>query len=149
MGWEVHMTRADDWSQSAQRPITADEWLAVVAADPELRINEANGPYLAVWSGPCSYPDGGWFEWADGCVSTKHPDRAVLGKILHLAARLGARVQGDDGEEYTDPSQLPEEPSAAAGSVLRWQRFISLAGPAILVLSVAWLFFKVVRWVWP
>ena len=94
MGWEVHMTRADHWPDSDQRPITADEWLAVVAADPELRIDAANGSYFAVWSGLVSYPDGGWFDWADGCVSTKHPDRAILGKLLQLAGRLGAVVQG-------------------------------------------------------
>lgn len=39
MGWEVHMTRADHWAHSDQRPITAAEWLAVVSADPELRID--------------------------------------------------------------------------------------------------------------
>ena len=148
MGWEVHITRADDWSQSAQRPITADEWLAAVAADPELRVDEANGPYFVVWSGPCRYLEGGWFEWADGCVSTRQPDQAVLAKMLQLAARLGARVQGDDGEEYTNASQLADEPSAAARSVLRWQRIISVAGVAVLVLSAVWLTFKVVRWVW-
>lgn len=87
--------------ESEQHPITADEWLAVVAADPELRIDEANGPYFAVWAGTCSYPEGGWFSWEDGCVTTKHPDRAVLNKMLQLAAKLGAVVQGDDGEVYT------------------------------------------------
>jgi len=109
MGWEVHMTRAADWSNGDQRPITPDEWLAVVDADPELRIDQANGPCFAVWSGPCSYPNGGWFDWAHGCVSTKHPDRAILGKLLQLAARLGAVVQGDDGGVYTRPEDLPPD----------------------------------------
>ena len=149
MGWEVHMTRADDWSDSAQRPITADEWLAVVAADPELEIDKANGPYFTVWSGPCSYPDGGWFDWANGRVSTKHPDRTILGKMLQLAARLGARVQGDDGEEYTDPAQLTDGESAAVRSVGKWQRFIRVVGPVALVLSAMWLSIKVIGWVWP
>lgn len=107
MGWEVHMTRAEFWAESDQRPITSDEWLAVVKADPELRIDEANGPYFAVWSGMCSYPDGGWFDWQDGCVSTKSPDRAILGKLLELAAKLGAEVQGDDGEVYSSAEDLP------------------------------------------
>jgi hypothetical protein len=58
------------------------EWLAVVAEDPELHIDEDNGPYFAVWSGPCTDPDGRWFDWADGCISTKNPDPAILGKML-------------------------------------------------------------------
>ena len=106
MGWEVHMTRADRWSDSDQRPISADEWRTVVAADPELRIEAANGPHFAVWSGPCSYPDGAWFDWADGCVSTKNPDRPILDKLLRPAVELGAVVQGDDGELYSRPEDL-------------------------------------------
>lgn len=109
MGWEVHLTRADFWPESAERPITADEWLAIVEADHELRIDAANGPYFAVWSGACSYPEGAWFEWSDGQVSTKNPDRAILGKLLQLADRLGAVVQGDDGEVYSTPEDLPIE----------------------------------------
>lgn len=149
MGWEVHMTRAAHWPDSDRHPITAEEWLAAVATDPELRLDAANGPYFAVWSGPCSYPEGGWFDWAGGCVSTKRPDRAILGKMLQLAARLGARVQGDDGEEYTDASQLAEERSAATRSVLRWQRLVRVVGVAVLVLSAGWLSLQAVRWVWP
>jgi hypothetical protein len=123
MGWEVHKTRADHWLDSHMRPITADEWLALVAADPELRIDEANGPYFAVWSGPCSYPQGGWFDWADGCVSTKQTDRAILGKLLRLAADLGAVVQGDDGEVYSRTEDLPVAEPAAAARSRRWWRF--------------------------
>jgi len=123
MGWEVHMTRADHWPDSDQRPITADEWLTAVAADPELRIDPTNGPYFAVWFGPCSYPDGGWFDWADGCVSTKHPDRAILGKLLQLAAKLGAVVQGDDGELYSRPEDLPPDERFSAARDRPWWRF--------------------------
>ena len=123
MGWEVHMTRADHWPDSHLRPITADEWLAVVAADPELRIDAANGPYFAVWSVPSSYPVGGWFDWADGCVSTKHPDRAIFGKLLQLAGQLGAVVQDDDGEVYSRPEDLPPDDAVAAARHRPWWRF--------------------------
>jgi hypothetical protein len=117
------MTRADQWPDSEQHPITAHEWLALVATDPELRIKPANGPYFAVWSGPCSYPDGGWFDWSDGCVSTKQPDRAILGKLLRLAAKLGAVVQGDDGEVYSRPEDLPSDESVVARRSRPWWRF--------------------------
>jgi hypothetical protein len=146
VGYEFHITRAENWVESDQRPITAEEWLAVVAADPELRIDEENGPYFAVWSGPCSYEGGGWFDWSDGCISTKNPDRAILGKMLRLATQLGAVVQGDDGEVYSEASQLSDDLSANDQSVLRRQRFIRIAGLVILTLSAAWLIFKMVRW---
>jgi hypothetical protein len=118
VGYELHIHRADEWYHSDQRPITAEEWLAVVAAGPELRIDERSGPYFAVWPGPCRYPGGTWFE---GRVFTKNPDRATLAKMLELAGRLGARVQGDHGEFYTRPEDLPSEEEFAA-SVARAQR---------------------------
>ncbi|MDP1797485.1 MAG: hypothetical protein Q8K78_08395 [Planctomycetaceae bacterium] len=100
MGWEVHATRATDWINSSENPITTEEWLRVVADDPELKIDDQNSPYFAVWSGPCSYPKGSWFDWHDGQIHTKNPDQAILGKLLEIAAKLGAVVQGDDGEIY-------------------------------------------------
>jgi hypothetical protein len=123
MGWEVHMTRAKHWPDSDKQPITADEWLSVVAADPELRIDEANGPYFAVWVRAKHIPDGAWFAWANGCVSTKHPDRAILGKLLQLASKLSAAVQGDDGEVYLRPEDLPEAGQVTKERHRPWWRF--------------------------
>jgi hypothetical protein len=100
MGWEVHATRATHWADSSEAPITTEEWLRIVAADPELNIDDQNGPYLAVWSGPCSYPEGSWFDWNNGQIHTKNPDRAILSKLLEIASKLEAVVQGDDGEIY-------------------------------------------------
>jgi hypothetical protein len=97
VGYELHIHRADEWYRSGQRPVTADEWLAVVAADPELRIDGQNGRYFAVWPGACRYPGGTWFDWYEGRVFTKNPDRVTLIKMLELARRLRARVQGTTG----------------------------------------------------
>jgi hypothetical protein len=102
MGYDLHIHRVDHWTDSGDRPITSAEWLAVVAGDPELHLDPANGPYFAVW-------DGAWFDWDDGRVSTKNPDRPKLAKMLSLAARLGARVQGDDGEFYERPEDISDE----------------------------------------
>ena len=49
MGWEIHITRADDWAESDQQPITTDEWLTLIDADPELVIDpRGNGPYFGL-----------------------------------------------------------------------------------------------------
>lgn len=146
MGCELHITRAQDWTQSDRLPITPEEWLAVVRSDPELNIDEQNSPYFAVWSGPCSDPDGGWFDWTLGRIHTKSPNRAILAKMLQLADRFGAVVQGDDGEIYRDASEMPGRPSASELSVYRWHRVIMTFGPIIMIAAVAWLVVKVILW---
>ena len=108
MGYDVHLHRADSWTQSAAVPISRDEWHRVVASDQELRP-ERDSPDTVLWTGPCRYPDGTWFFWQEGRVFTKNPDRAILAKLLQLAQRLGARVEGDDGTFYSRPYDLPEE----------------------------------------
>ena len=123
MGWDIHITRAAHWAESNKSPITAAEWLALVAADPELRIEGKNGPYFAVWSSRAARPDGGWFDWADGRVTTKNPDRAVLGKSLQLATKLGAAVQDDDGEVYSRPEDSPIDGPPTMATRRPWWRF--------------------------
>lgn len=79
-------------------------------ADPELTIDPIdNGTCFALWRAHRVDAEHPWFDWFDGEVHTKHPDRKTLGKALQIAKRLGARVQGDDGEEYLRPEDLPEQ----------------------------------------
>jgi hypothetical protein len=107
MGWEIHITRAESWADSEKHPITAEEWLALVEADPDLVIDPRdNGPYFALWVRHWVQGDHPWFDWFVGAIETKNPDRKTLGKALEIAQRLGARVQGDDGEEYKRPEDL-------------------------------------------
>ena len=142
MGYNLHIHRADDWCKCDRHPITAAEWLAVVGADPELRIDGRSGPYFAVWPGPCRYPDGTWFDWSEGRVFTKNPDRATLAKMLELAGKLGARVQGDHGEFYNRPEDMPSEEELAA-TLARHERWSVPPGLALLgcVLAGAALLF--------
>ena len=69
MGYELHITRAESWSENAGAEITADEWLTVVRLDPELEIDTTQGPYFARWSGQSRYPD----PWLDGHPVTSTP----------------------------------------------------------------------------
>jgi hypothetical protein len=108
VGYELHITRAENWFDSEQDPIPADEWLAYFKRDPELTIDpRGNGPYFALWLKHRVGGDYAWFDWFKGAVSTKHPDRKILGKMLEIAKRLGAKVQGDEGEAYGRPDDLP------------------------------------------
>jgi len=99
MGYDAHITRAEFWAENAGHEITTTEWSAVVEADPELEPWPENGPHFVRWRGASAMTDA-WLDWRDGDVYTKNPDPALLAKCCAIAARLGARVQGDDGEVY-------------------------------------------------
>ena len=40
------------------------------------------------------------FNFRGGRVTVKNPDGAVLAKMLEVAEKLGAKVIGDEGEQY-------------------------------------------------
>lgn len=41
-----------------------------------------------------------WLDWNDGTLNSKYPSTNMIRKMIEIAARLGAQVQGDDGEIY-------------------------------------------------
>jgi hypothetical protein len=123
MGYDFHITRAEDWSDRSQARITSEEWLAVVRSDPELRLDPQNGHYFAIWIDTETGSDKGWFDWFDGDIFTKNPDVRLLAKMLALAARLHATVQGDDGEVYTSVEDHPACKEARMRAQRPWWRF--------------------------
>lgn len=99
---EIHATRARRWFENEGCEIRAGEWRALVAADPELSLPgpheaRAGGGELARWD---AHPDGEprWLWWHDGTLSVRDPDEITIEKLAELAAKLGASLQGDDGE---------------------------------------------------
>ena len=107
MGYDLHITRASDWSESSSVPIRADEWLDLVRRDPEFTLDVENGPYFALWQNADSIQEG-WLDWSDGQIYTKAPDSSLLRKMVAIANMLGAVVVGDDGEQYTGDEPLDE-----------------------------------------
>lgn len=145
MGYDVHITRAEEWFDSEQMPITLDEWLACVRDDPELRLEgaarasiaggqmlEMELPGLAVWTAWSQHVelDALVYLWhSDGCVDCRGIDREVTAKLYRIAQNLGARVVGDDGEEYGPDGEVradgrPDEaePPDAAPRHSWWRR---------------------------
>ena len=109
MGYDVHITRAADWSDIGPgQDITAEEWLDCVREDAALEISPGDGDYFAVWSGPSRHGQA-WFDWSDGCIYTKNPDPPVIQKAVEIAYALRARAQGDDGEVYLPDGQLERD----------------------------------------
>lgn len=112
MGYDLHITRAEFWAENDDAYIDADEWARLVESDDELTLDPRNGPHFAVWSGP-SDSEGPWFTWFEGDIHSRFPDPPTLGKMLQIAERLGARVQGDDGEIYASIDDHPGPRPAA------------------------------------
>jgi hypothetical protein len=115
MGYELHITRAPHWTESEAYAITLDEWLAYVASDSEMRLDnfaeaEVGGDVLrydndglAVWLAYSGHSVGGnmaWFDYRGGRIVVKSPDREIVGKLVRIAQALGAQVIGDEGEFY-------------------------------------------------
>ena len=110
MGYDLHIFRGEEWSERDDIP--TQEWLAAVegarnltltgfveATTPSGETLRYDDPTLAEWSG---HPSGmvRLFDFRRGQVIVKDPDPPTIVRLVQLAAVLGARVQGDDGEFY-------------------------------------------------
>lgn len=115
MSYNVYITRAEFWAENEGTEIPADEWQELVGADPELAIDEKGGPGFAVLM-TAGDDQPAWLDWTEGNIYASYPGSALQRKMLQIAARLGARLQGDDGEIYTSISDFPAAvgPSAQA-----------------------------------
>ena len=111
MAYDLHITRREFWSYTGSgHDIAAEEWRAVVDADPELSWRPERGPTVAEWTGPA--PAAERFLYLEhGNVVAKNPDPRLLDKMVALSGILKAKVQGLNGECY-DGSDAPiqEEP---------------------------------------
>ena len=134
MGYDVHITRRDHWSDE-DNDIELNEWSAYIQSDQDMRLDgyaetetpdgvlriESDG--LAVWTGYSKHEEDGnmaWFSYFEGDVCVKYPDEEVLQKMHRISVSLGAKVQGDDGELY-DESGIPERASANIQTKKWWQ----------------------------
>ena len=125
MGYDLHITRAEHWVENDDQWIEVDEWLDIVERDPELELADENGPYFAIWCGPSKYEEP-WFDWSDGNITTKNPDSAMIAKMVEMAGKLGANVQGDDGERYVGGERGAEDSGYLldVGSKPWWRRLL-------------------------
>jgi hypothetical protein len=118
VGYDVHVSRGDEWSDAA--PISSSEWRAFVESSADLElvgaVEVANSlgetiryasPDLAMWTRHPSRPEIP-FAFRGGRVVVKNPDEATLGRLRELATSLGARVQGDDGEFHDEDDDEAE-----------------------------------------
>ncbi len=131
MGYDLHITRRDYWSDDAQQSvdITLEEWFIYLKSDPELELSDAYrikvpgrpnesqvAPGFCEWN---NHPanERPWFDFSNGSISTKNPDDATIKKMLSISKQLDARVQGDNGEFY----RLSSDNTIISGEFLNHQ----------------------------
>lgn len=122
MGYDLRISRAPGfWAQDDSGGITEEEWLALVDEDAELSL-EPGRTDLARWRGPSRHPDP-WFGWSRGTIVTKNPDPPIVSKMVQIAARLDARVQGDDGEVYLADGKIENDGVIDTRAEMDWRRW--------------------------
>ena len=109
MGYDVHITRAEQWFESEERPIQVDEWHSYAASDANLSREGPfdSGQHFYNWRVGDTET---WLDWFDGAIYTKNPPEDVRASMFEIATRFGARVQGDEGEYYgADGKVVPDD----------------------------------------
>jgi hypothetical protein len=117
MGYELHITRREPWADTETPDISIDEWLTYVNSDKELELTNGydikigsevlhqNVPGYCEWKAHPTEQEANsrpWFSYWKGSVDTKNPDAPTIRKMILIASALNAKVQGDDGEFYTE-----------------------------------------------
>jgi hypothetical protein len=117
MGYDVHITRQDNWfDQDDIKRISLEEWLNYVANDADIRLDnyaeattsnsetiriESEG--LSIWtaySGNGVWGNYAWLNYDFGNIVVKNPDKEIISKMVDIASSLNAKVQGEEGEVY-------------------------------------------------
>src|SRR6266568_1173211 len=97
MGYNFHITRADVWTNSAMYPISLHEWITAADTEPRMaRPEQFDIPGTYEYA----YAEGhsACIEWRDGLVTLNKGDATP--ELAGIAQKLGARLVGDDEEEY-------------------------------------------------
>lgn len=103
MGYDFHITRKDHWADDEGPAISLEEWAEYARGDTDINPDTDN-PGAENWivtvrKGACPL----WWD-NTGEILAKDPGPTVIEKMITIANALGARVLGDDGEVYGEPS---------------------------------------------
>lgn len=98
MGYDLHITRGELWTDHALYPISLAEWVAVADTQPGMTKHQE---YDKIPSYAYAKADGrSWsLNWRDGLI-TIWKGYGAAAELAVVAQRLGARLVGDDEEEY-------------------------------------------------
>ena len=104
MGYDLHITRAEDWAEAAETPIDFAEWTTYAETDSRLSVagtialRNHDPQEQSVYA--LSHGDGPTIHWHRGDLVVAGASDADVEQLRPIADALAARVQGDDGEFY-------------------------------------------------
>jgi len=100
MGYDLYFTRADHWPDSVMYPISLQEWVAVADEEPRLTKHQRDGHHPVYELAAPDDEGSNWtLGWRDGMVTIWKAHEASA-ELAAIARKLGARLVGDDSEEY-------------------------------------------------
>ena len=102
-GYDLHITRAKEWTESKDTPVPLDDWVRFVKSDSEFRLvtpqDPNDKPKDAIWTDPKSKQEI-YFYYSNGEITVKDADERTIAKMKQVAEKLKAKVVGDEGEGY-------------------------------------------------
>ncbi|MBU8914987.1 hypothetical protein BGM25_02880 [Bacillus sp. FJAT-29953] len=107
MSYDAHITRAEDWPESEEYPITLDELKEYFQTKKDFHYStsfSSTGPVsltiageFFIWNyGDTPVPSHFW----NGRLIVANPDNEILAKMKEIALDLNANLLGDEGESY-------------------------------------------------
>lgn len=104
MGYDLHLTRASNWTDSEVEPIPESDWVEFAEASLHVPTD------ISVDGGPTIYqlrnhPEAPTLQWDRGQVTVWGVAEDDAADLLRVAGQLGARLVGDDGEPYPLPKR--------------------------------------------
>ncbi|GGU36378.1 hypothetical protein [Nocardioides albus] len=130
MAYGLHLFRGDDWSDP--EPFSIEEWDEFIAATSDVRgtgfveTTSPTGeairmvdPGLAEWTGHSHHPIILLFR--NNRMTVTNPDDETIAWLVSIARPLRARIQGDEGEFYSNDGDTDSE-SPRAGWLYRLRR---------------------------
>ena len=109
MSYHVSILRTENGEKTL---IGRDEVIRAVEADEELEWRDAGERRIDILIAGTS--PGRALYWSEGEVWMEDPGERDLDRMLRLAARLGARVRGDELETYRAPGDTYTHPEDEA-----------------------------------
>lgn len=140
MGYNIYITRREDWFTEDGPEISLQEWTDLVHSDKEMRLDgyaeaatadgdvlRVNDQSMAVWLEYSQHGVDGNMAWIwhhQGNIVAKNPDEEIRRKMWRLAQAVSAKVQGEESELYGADGQmlLQEAPVAKDARSKPWWR---------------------------
>ncbi|MEH0826080.1 MULTISPECIES: hypothetical protein [unclassified Micromonospora] len=108
MGYELHISRAEEYYDSEEHPIALDEWLSYAGSNPTLSEDGWLGSDPPVFGYTCTDGSVVSLAWFEGAIDIKgHFNGDAYQEFGTIAEDLQANLQGDHGERYTADGVLP------------------------------------------